>query len=179
MKLKRFNQFVAESKVNEGSATAIVEESAFLVDGKVYIIGEVELDLDVNYDSPEPEVGLYGGHYAESWSIYGIDGVYVVTDPEIVNKIEEINNETGELSTMGFDLDKQTQIDNLIWDADSEEVTGPELIALEKRIKELDKAGQLVDLTGNFEKRCDDAVESAMQDYEPDEPDYDYDDDRW
>lgn len=175
MKLKRFNQFIAESKVNE-SASATVEENAFLVDGAVYLVGEVELEIETEYDEPDRDVGHYGGYYAESWSIYGIDNVYKVTDPDIVSKIEDIKNQTGELSTMGFsDLNINDQIEDLIFNADTEEVTGPELVALDKRITELDRAGQLVDLTGTFSKRCDAAVERAMEDYEDDGPDYDYD----
>jgi hypothetical protein len=175
MKLKRFSQFIAESKVNE-DASATVEESAFLVDNAVYLVGEVELEIETSYDEPDRDVGYHGGYSAESWSIYGIDSVYKVTDSDIVAKIEDIKNQSGELSTMGFsDLNINDQIEDLIFNADSEEVTGPELAALDKRIVELDRAGQLIDLTGTFDKRCDAAVERAMEDYEEDGPDYDYD----
>lgn len=177
MKLKRFEQFINEAKINESTVSATVEENAFLVDGNVYIIGEVGLEVGVDYEQPDREVGIYGGHYADDWSIEGIDSVYKVTDPDIAQKIEQIKQEEQELGSMGFSGDAQRQILDLVFDADSEEVTGPELAALEKRILELDKAGQLVDLTGDFEQRCNDAAENAMEDYEPDEPDYD--DDRW
>lgn len=174
MKLKRFQEFVNEAKVNESSTTATVEESAFLVDGHAYLIGEIELDVDLEYDSPEPEVGIYGGYGADGWSIYSISGVYKVTEPDVVDRIEQIKKDAGDLNSMGFsEVNVNDQITDLIFNADSEEVTGPELAALEKRIIELDRAGQLIDLTGDFESRCNKAVESAVEDYEPDEPDYD------
>lgn len=176
MKLKKFNEFISESRVNE-SATATVDENVFLVDEVVYLVDGLELDIETSYESPDREVGYYGGYSAESWSIYGIESAYKITDPEVVSGIEEIRKESTELQTMGFDLDAQNRIDDLIWNADSVEVTGPELAALEKRIIQLDKEGKLIDLTGTFSDRCDKAVESAMEDYEEDEPDYD--DDRY
>lgn len=172
MKLKRFNQFIAEAKVNE-SANAIVEENAFLVDGVVYQVGTVELEIETSYDSPEPEIGYYGGHSAESWSIYEINDVYKVTQEDIIQEIESIKSQSDELIDMGFSMDKQRQIEELVWDAETVEVTGPELAALEKRIIELHNSGQLEDLTGSFDKRCESAVDRAMEDYEDDGPDYD------
>lgn len=172
MKLKRFNQFIAEARVNEDTS-AFVEENAFLVDGAVYQVGSIELEIETSYDSPEPEVGYYGGHSAESWTIYEISDVYKVTQEDIIQEIENIKSQSDELIDMGFSMDKQRQIEELVWDAETVEVTGPELAALEKRIIELYTAGQLEDLTGSFDKRCESAVDRAMEDYEDDGPDYD------
>lgn len=172
MKLKRFQEFVNEAKVNESSTFAVVEESAFLVDGHVYLIGEIELDVDLEYDSPEPDIGIYGGYRADSWSIYSISDVYKVTEPDVVDKIKKIKKEADDLNTSGFsEVNANDQIADLIFNAESEEVTGPELASLKKRIIELDREGQLIDLTGDFEYRCNKAVESAVEDYEPGEPD--------
>lgn len=163
--LKNFKQFVSESKLNESSTeTAYVEENAFLIDGTVYTIDKIELEVEVGYERPDREVGLRGGYYSEACKVVGLEGVNKLTDPELPNELERISAEAHEISGIGFSGNVQGEIDQLIWEADSVEVTGEELSSLESKIIELDANGQLptVDLTGTFYERCESSVESLI-----------------
>ena len=163
--LKNFKQFVSESKLNESSTeTAYVEENAFLIDGTVYTIDEIELEVAIGYERPDREVGLPGGYYSEAWKVIGLEGVNKATDPDLGNKLERISTEAQEISGIGFSGNAQGEIDSLVWEADLVEVTGDELSSLESKIIELDLSGQLqmADLTGNFIERCESSVESLI-----------------
>lgn len=163
--LKNFKQFVSESKLNESNTeTAYVEENAFLIDGTVYTIDEIELEVSLSYEKPDREVGSPGGYYSENWQIVGLGGVNKATDPDLGNKLERIKTEAQEISGIGFSGNPQGEIDSLVWEADLVEVTGDELSSLESKIIELDLSGQLqmADLTGNFIERCESSVESLI-----------------
>jgi hypothetical protein len=182
MKLKRFEQFIAESKVNESSTIyPVVEENIFLIDGQVYTIMTITLEADVNSEEAEPEVGYAGGVSTDGWSIESIDSVTRITEPDVAQKCQELISNSSELGNMGIEgANAYSAIEDLVWNAESEEITGQALKDLQARVFELDKKGGLVDLTGSFEERCDNAVDRELDDWEPDEPDYDdYDDDRW
>lgn len=182
MKLKRFSQFVKESLVTESSAVAEIEENIFLIDDVIYIIDLIAIEIDFDYEPADPEVGIsQGGYIPDETSLDGIDGVRKVTDPEIISKVKELLDSPAELKSMGFEgIDVYSEIAELVYNADDEELSGEELADFTRNFKNLYDSHKLIDLTDSFEKRETVGVERATEDFEPDEPDYDdYDDDRY
>jgi hypothetical protein len=181
MKLKRFSQFVKESLVTESSAVAEIEENIFLIDDAIYIIDLIAIEIDFDYEPADPEVGImHGGYVSDETSLDGLDGVRKVTDPAIISKVKELLNSPAELKSMGFDgIDVYSEIADLVYNADDEELGGEELTAFTDNFKILYNSHKLIDLTGSFEKRESAQVERATEDFEPDEPDYDDYDDRY
>jgi hypothetical protein len=183
MKLKRFSQFVKESLITESSAIAEIEENIFLIDEIIYVVALVTLDVSFDYEPDDDSVGFVGGFSVDDVDFDGVDGVYKVTDPSVTSQVKDMldSPEAEELKSMGFEgADEYAAIENLVYDADQEEITGEELTAFITKFKALYDSNTLVDLTGTFKKRTDSALDRASEDFEPDEPDYDdYDDDRY
>jgi hypothetical protein len=181
MKLKRFSQFVKESLVTESSAVAEIDENIFLIDDIIYVIDLIAVEVDFGYQPAEPEVGISHGYYEpDSTSLDGIDGVRKVTDVDLISKVKDLLSSPAELKNMGFDgIDVYSEIADLVYDADQEELSGEELSQFTNKFKTLYDSHKLIDLTGSFEKRENAQIERATEDFEPDEPDYDDYDDRW
>lgn len=181
MKLKRFSQFVKESLLSESSSVAEIEENIFLIDDVIYVVDLIAIEIDFDYEPADPEVGIaQGGYVPDETSLDGIDGVRKVTDPEILSKVKELLDSPAELKSMGFDgIDVYSEIDDLVGNADQEELGGEELTAFTAKFKTLYDSRKLIDLTGSFEKRETAEIDRATENFEPDEPDYDDYDDRW
>jgi hypothetical protein len=188
MKLKRFNEFIA---INESIEEFDIEEQLFMIDGEIYEVSQIDMDLTWEHEPADPEVGIFGSSdYVDHYEIRQVTGAMKIVNSELRDEIIDLLNPPSdaistELEDFGF---REEASGDLIadlaftgdWQQNWKELTGEELKAFSKRFIDLYEANQLKQLMGDFESVLRERINDAEADYDG-SPDYDdyYDDDRY
>jgi hypothetical protein len=169
MKLKRFTEFVNEAALNE--STFNVEENVFLINGTAYFVATIEYEASWIYEEPDTSVGFYGGHGIENYEVKSIDHVEKFASSKINQEFIELATGSSELVNLGlgeFDIWQYLNTNKMVEVTDETEFN--QVLAGVKEITESltnprKPKSQVVDLTGDYQKRVDQAIE--REEYDP------------
>jgi hypothetical protein len=169
MKLKRFTEFVNEAALNE--STVNVEESVFLINGTAYFIGTIEYEASWIYEEPDTSVGFYGGHSIENYEVNSIDRVEKFASSELNQEFIELATGSSDLVNLGlgeFDLWKYINSNKMVEvteEAELDQVLAGVKDITESLMNPRKQKSQTIDLTGDYQKRIDLAID--REEYDP------------
>jgi hypothetical protein len=180
MKLKKFNEFISLTESLHGVE---IEEQLFIIDGEIYNVHYVDVDLTWDHQSADPEVGIpVSFDFVEDYWLYGVNEVMQLTNLELRDEIIDLVNpldpeQSAQLIRLGIKDEASEELITDIaysgsWQQNWQGLKGEELKAFSDRFISLYKANQLKQIVGDFSTELQAAVNKI------DEPDdySDYDD---
>jgi hypothetical protein len=184
MKLKRFNEFIA---INESIQEFEVEEQLFMIDGEIYEVSQIDVDLSWEREPADPEVGIPSAFdYVDGYEISGVTRALKLTNLELKESILDLLDQPSddistELADFGFKEEVgEDRIYDIAfsgdWQQDWQEVTGEELKAFSNRFINLYRSNQLKQIVGNLSTTLQTDIDNIEPDHDGSDDYDDYDD---
>jgi hypothetical protein len=184
MKLKRFNEFIA---MNESLHEVDIEEQLFMIDGEIYEVSQIDVDLTWEHEPADPDVGIFGpSDYVEDYEIRQVTSAMKLVNSELRDEIIDILTPPGddisaELADFGFKEEaSEERIYDIAfsgeWQQDWQDVTGEDLKAFSNQFVSLYRSNQLKQIVGNLSTTLQTDIDNIEPDHDGSDDYDDYDD---
>lgn len=169
MRLKRFSEYINEAKHKGGIPFEIeIDECAFIVKGKPYIIDVIYFTGTAKFGEPEPEVGIFGSTLDE-WEtqVKSIDYVSKFKTPEIAdNFVNLVNNSR----FLGMDQKTVSKVaSDYLYENDADLVRIEDQAEIDQLVKDLEEINMAADLhlevlsSNGLDRRIEDAIWDSLE----------------
>jgi hypothetical protein len=177
MKLKRFNEFIV---INESIHEFDVEEQLFMIDGEIYEVSNIDLDVSWEHEPADPDVGIPSAFdYVDAYGIHRVNQALKLTNLErkesILDLLDQPSDDIStELADFGFKEEiGEDRIHDIAfsgdWKQNWQELTGEDLKAFSNRFINLYQSNQLKQIHGDLSTSLQTDIDNLESDYNADD----------